>query len=360
MMLKIQHVLPFLLLTGCAVRQPFPATWRLAGRTLMPPGVAADLAQRTFTAPIPGRSRCPESDAITVQPRGSRLTVTVRRDALVKQPRGWLTTWTEQAESQGCIAPGQGAVLAARILESIALPSGADLRLLREDGMPNYVEIGAGNRLQVISPILRAGANPDAPLFEAGKVAAEGGGLTVELKSSPDLIGVETAWYDLRPKTGGSGFTIVASSAETSIRGKVETQPAPARNYFQFAPEMGFSRLFYKADQSEVLAAARTRAALPTDLETCDRPGGPVCLAIPRGVGVNPYLVVNVNGSPVAVGIGSDLRGLIRTMRQSVDKILPTLAITRLWAGKPVALEFDRSQPDVLSLVLTGNEQIRW
>jgi hypothetical protein len=152
----------------------------------------------------------------------------------------------------------------------------------------------------------------------------------------------------------------VASSAETSIKGKVESQPAPARNYFQFAPEMGFYRLFYKADQSEVLAAASARATLPADLETCDRPGGPVCLPIPRGVGVNPYLMVKVNGSPVAVGIGSDLRSLIRTLRQSPDKVLPTLAITRLWAGKPVVLEFDRSQPDVLSLVFTGNEQIRW
>src|ERR1035437_5849841 len=138
-MLKIQRVVPFLLLTGCAVRQPFPATWRLAGRTLMPPGVAADLAQRTFSAPSPGKSRCPENDAITLQPHRSRLVVTVRRDALVKQPRGWLTTWMEQAESQGCIAPGQGAVLAARIVESIALPSGADLRLLRagEGGREN-------------------------------------------------------------------------------------------------------------------------------------------------------------------------------------------------------------------------------
>ena len=360
-MLKIQRVVPFLLLTGCAVRQPFPATWRLAGRTLMPPGVAADLAQRTFSAPIPGRSRCPESDAITLQPRRGRLTVTVRRDALVTQPRGWLTTWMEQAESQGCIAPGLGAVLAARIVESIALPSGADLRLLRVDGMPNFVEIGAGNRLQVISPILRAGASPKALEYEAGKVSGEGNSLAVELKSSPPgLIGFETAWYDLRPKTGGRGFTIVASSAETSIRGKVESQPAPARNYFQSLAEMGFYRLFYKADQSEVLAAASARAALPTDLETCDRPGGPVCLAIPRGVGVNPYMLVSVNGSPVAVGIGSDLRGLIRTLRLSPDKVLPTLAITRLWAGKPVALEFDRSQADILSLVLTGNEQIRW
>jgi hypothetical protein len=357
-MRKIQHVLPFLLLTGCAVRQP--ATWRLSGRTLTPPGVTADASQRTFTAPIKGKSHCPETDAIRVETRGRRLRVTVHRDALLKQPRGWLTTWTEQAEAQGCIPAGQGVLLAKHIVESTALPSGADLRLLRVDGPPNFVEIGAGNRLQAVSPILRTGVSSDAPQFDIDKVSGGGNTLTVDLKSSPDLIGFETAWYDLRPKTAGVGFTIVPSSAETNIKGKVESRSAPARDYFQFAPEIGFYRLFYKADQSEVLAAAATRAALPTDPETCDRPGGPVCLAIPRGVGVNPYMLVLVNGSPVGVAIGSDLRSLIRTIRQSEDKVLPTLAITRLWSGKPVALEFDRSKPDILSLVLTGNEQIRW
>src|ERR1035441_5108423 len=319
-MLSIQHVLPLLLLTGCAVRQPFPATWRLAGRTLAPPGVTAGLAQRTFNVPIMGKPRCPASDAITLQPRPPLLRGTVYRDSLAAQPRGWLTTWTEQAESLGCIAAGQGAVSAARIVESVALPSGADLRLLRVDGMPNYVEIGAGNRLQVISPILRTGANPETPLFEAGKTTAEGGGLAVELKSSPDLIGFETAWYDLHPKTARRGFAIVASSAETSIGGKVESRPAPARNYFQFAPEMNFYRLFYKADQSEVLAAASERAGVPTELETCDRPGGPVCLPIPRGVAVNPYLMVYVNGRRLAVGIGWDLGALLRNLRLSPDE----------------------------------------
>jgi hypothetical protein len=140
----------------------------------------------------------------------------------------------------------------------------------------------------------------------------------------------------------------------------VEKQAAPARTLFHFAPDLGFYRLFYKADQSEVLAATSTRAALPADADACGRPGGPVCLAVPRGIGVNPYLLANVNGSPVAVGIGSNLDSLIRTMKLSADRILPTLAITRLWLGKPLALEFDRSRRDVLGLVLTGEEQIRW
>jgi hypothetical protein len=160
----------------------------------MPPGVATSLAQATFTAPIAGRSPCAKSDAIAVERRASRLRVTVHRDALLAQPRGWLTTWTEQAEAAGCIAPGRSAVLSARVLASIALPSGTDMRLVRVDGTPDFVEIGAGNRLQVISPILREGANPAAQEFEIGKVAAEGSGLTVDLKSSPaELIGVETA-----------------------------------------------------------------------------------------------------------------------------------------------------------------------
>ena len=145
---------------------------------------------------------------------------------------------------------------------------------MRLDGPPNFVEIGAGIRLQAVSPILRTGVSSDAPQFDIDKVSGGGNTLTVELKSSPDLIGFETAWYDLRPKAAGSGFTIVPASAEINIKGNVESRAAPARNYFQFAPEIGFYRLFYKADQSEVLAAAVTRAALPTDPETCYRPGG--------------------------------------------------------------------------------------
>ena len=93
----------------------------------------------------------------------------------------------------------------------------------------------------------------------------------------------------------------------------------------------------------------------------CDRPGGAVCLAIPRGTGVNPYLVVEVNGKGVAVSPGTDLRGLLtRTLRISIDRVLPTLTVTRTWNGKPATLQFDRASQDVLGLVLTGRESLRW
>ena len=218
-------------------------------------------------------------------------------------------------------APGQARALAVHIVESIALPSGADLRLLRVDGSPDYVEIGAGNGLQVVSPILRPGASPRGARYEIGKVSASPGGLVVDLASSPpDLIGFETAWYDLRSKTGGDGFTIVSSLTTATLNGVVENRGSPAKNYFQFAPEMGYFRLFYKADQTEILVAARTRATLPAGTEICDRPvpGGPSAWRS-QGRAVNAYLMVNVNGSNVAVGIGSNLRSLLRTMKMSED-----------------------------------------
>ena len=156
------------------------------------------------------------------------------------------------------------------------------------------------------------------------------------------------------------GVQIVAAWAETSVGGRVQRLPAPAKDLFAFAPEMGFYRLFFKADQSEVLAAAPKRAALPDDADVCNRPGGAVCVAIPRGVGVNPYLLVDVNGLPTTVSTGSDVRALLRNHRLTAEQVLPTLAITRIWNGKRAELEFDRTKQDVLNLILTGKESLRW
>jgi hypothetical protein len=328
---------------------------------LAPPGASAEAPLGQFRAHLGGRSQCAGTDAVAVERKGARLRVAVRRDALAARPRGWLTTWTEEAEAAGCVAPGGAAALAEQVLGSVALPTGVDMRLLRVDGAHDFVEVGAGNRLQASSPILREGATSGAQEFETGKITAAGGNnIAVELKSSPDLIGVETAWYELRPKADGRGHTIVAAEAETSIHGKVEKQPGPAKPLFQFGPEMGYYRLFYKADQSEVLVAAAARAALPADADACESARGVVCLAIPHGVGVNPYITVHVNGSKVAVGIGTNLGSLLRLMGRNAGEAPPGLRISRLWRNRMLPLEFDPAARDILGLVLTGNEQIRW
>src|SRR4051812_22687978 len=107
-------------LTACVVRQPAPPNWRFAGRTLMPPGVVApELAERVFTVRVAVHPDCMQSDALTIQRRRSTIRVTVHRDALLREPRGWLAEWIDRAVSQGCLPAVQGPLLAARILESL-------------------------------------------------------------------------------------------------------------------------------------------------------------------------------------------------------------------------------------------------
>jgi hypothetical protein len=361
-MRKIQHVVPFLLLlSGCAVRQTGPRTWRFAERTLIPPGVSSpDLPENKFTAPITVRRDCLASEPLTVRRRRSAITVTVRREALLRQARGWLTEFVDRAESAGCIPAGQGAMLAARILEAVPLPAGAAVRLLRGENRYNFVELFDGNRLQVISPLLREGVTTLAAPSGAMQVSGAGNRIDVTMQSSPDLIGVETAWYDIRPKGSGRGSAIVPVSVQTYVNGQVEDRAAPVKTYFQFPPEIGYYRLFYKADDSEVLALASTHAGLPADPDMCDRPGGPACFMVPRGVGVNPYMRIEVNGKPLTVPINATVRSVLQAAKEKPEAVLPTLAIVKPFAGRPVPVEFDRAKQDILNLVLMGDEQIRW
>ena len=54
------------------------------------------------------------------------------------------------------------------------------------------------------------------------------------------------------------------------------------------------------------------------------------------------------------------VRTVIQTAKARPDAVLPTLAITKQYAGKQAPVEFDRTKPDILGMVLTGNEEIRW
>src|ERR1039458_2376108 len=138
--------------SGCAVRQTYRLVNQGAGRVLIPPGISRpDVGQRTFTADIAtGRGSCAPAEAgIAIQPRHGRVRVTVTRDPLLKQPPGWLSTWTAHAELQGCIAAGEGLKLAARIVESLPLDPRAAWRLLHaDDRQTGYVDLGPETRLQ--------------------------------------------------------------------------------------------------------------------------------------------------------------------------------------------------------------------
>ena len=355
--------------TGCAVRQTYRLVKQNAGSVLIPPGISKpDVGQRTFTADIaPGRGSCtPAEGAVAIQSRHGRVRVTVTRDPLLKQPPGWLSAFAAQAESQGCIAAGEGLKLAARIVESLPLDPRAAWRLLHADDLQTgYVDLGPETRLQVVSPILREGPAPDSPILDASNVTGERNRLTLDLKSTPDLVGYETAWYAVQPKAGQIGFAIAPLSAEKHIQGKVEPAAAPATNYLKFGPQAAYYRLFYKADKGdvvEVVLAAPTRAELDRQTQAfnsgpalCAQVPSQACVVIPKRVALNPFLVIAVNGSETTVPMGSTLR-----VAAHLDRVPPELKVYKLYAGRAVPVEFDRSSPEILGLVLNGGEKISW
>ncbi len=367
-------VFALLACAGCAVHKP--VTYRLvnqdAGPVLIPPGVAApDVTPRTFRADIAvGRGPCPNtSPGIAMRVRKPHLRLTVTRDRLVQQPPGWLAAWTAELEEQGCIAPGDGMKLAEQIVESIPLDPGAAFHLLHRGEREGQVDIWPQTRLQVVSPIWHEGAAPDAAIIEPAETSGNGKSLTVTMKASANLIGYETAWYAVQPMANRIGFSIVPLSAERHIQGETERRPQPATNYFLFPADAAFYRLFYKADQTRFTAlvvAARTRAeldhrtrVLETDTASCQKLKGKLCVEIPKGVAINPFLAVAVNGSEVMVPWGATVGAAIREAGQpEPELVLRHLVVYKLYQSRPVEVEFDHASPAILNLILAGGEHI--
>jgi hypothetical protein len=342
-----------LLSAGCGAHRP--VTWRLSGQVLTPPGAGSGtfVAARTSAA-----VQCPRDSAIQWEQKKQRLKVTVDRSALEKRDKGWLADWTEQ-----CFDPAQRGLMVSHVLESVPLTTGAGFRLMHADDIrAGFIDLGPGNRLEVISPIVREGTPEDAPLVEEAGVSGTDGRIEVVLKASPNLVGHETSWYGFERKSDG-GARIAPISANASVRGIAMPLDKPAKDYFAFAAPVGYYRLFYKPEeQKAVIVGAASRDQLPRDLASCGNPGAAQCITMPNRVGINPYLEISVNGAVLAVPahMPPTLRTVIQSAKARSDVVLPTLSIQKPYAGKLVPVEFDRTKPDVLALVLSGDEQIRW
>src|ERR1017187_496826 len=365
-------------LAGCAAKKPL--TYRLApqGRVLVPPGVVQpDLAQAKLTVTVvQWRPACaPEGTAITVLPRKkNKVRLTISRDDLLKQPVGWLAEWTTRAEAQGCLAPHTGLNLAMRILESLPFDPSAAYRLLHADNIhKGYIDLGPQNELQVVSPVLKEGSASDAAVLETTSVTGSGNHLDVGVKSSPNLIGYETAWYAFRLKPDGSGSTITPLGAERTIGGRKEPAAGPATNWFRFPAQAGYYRMFYKTDPAdngitEIVVGAATPAdldrltqAMSADNATCEKPASTMCVVGPRQVAVNPFLHATVNGADMRLNLGSSVRLAILAGGGSPRPAdVPNLVVLKPYAGKLTPVEFSHASAAIFDVVLLGGESISW
>jgi hypothetical protein len=275
-----------------------------------------------------------------------------------------------RAETQGCVPLGSGQDLASLIVESTPLDPAVAFRLLHVGFMSGYVELGPENRLEVHSPVLREGAESEAPLVDTLRVAGEGYHIDVDASLASGVIGFETAWYGIERNRGRIGCHFVPLSADRNIQGAVEHMPGPATDYFQFPPQAAFFRLFHKSEDNDVIAfviAGSTREdldrrtkAVGNDPAECEETSG-MCLALPRRVGVNPSLVVGVNGRDVTVPVGARLSAAIQAAGiKNPNTVLQQLRVTRLFRGKPTPVRFERQSDEILNLQLTGGEEIFW
>jgi len=357
---------------GCAVRRP--ASYRLVARDgkafLIPPGVASpNVTRRTIAVHCAyPRGRCASAGGpAAIEERGKRLRVTVTRDALTKQPAGWLNAWTAELEAKGCLASGDGTKLAERIAETLPLELNAGFRLLHG----SEVDVGPHTRLEVVSPVFREGTAPGASALETAGVTGAGSELTVTVRASADLMGFGTAWYGVQPNRTHAGFSIVPLHAERNIQGKVEPLDGPVKNTFPFPADAAFYRLFYKADQTDFTAlavAARSRAELEertklleTGTASCKKLNGELCVAIPKGVAVNAYVAVTVNGKEVTVLWPATVRAAIQAAGEDDNlAVLSRLVIRKNYDGRLTRVEFDRSRQAILGMMLAGGENIAW
>jgi hypothetical protein len=359
---------------GCA-RKPVLNTYRLVARdrsrVLVPPGlVDPETPRRTVTADgVSARPCRPEDGPVHLERRRGKWRATIDRQALLQQRPGWLTAWGIRLETQGCLPVGEGERLAHAVAEAVPLDSSAAFRLLYAPFLSGYyVELDSAHRLEVRSPIFRAGS-PDEEMTIAA-VSGEGNRLAVDLKTPADSIGYEIDWYAMEAIAGRPGYRIVPLSADRTVAGVTERLPAPSTRHLNFPPQAAFFRLFYKTEANGILAvvvAGKTRndldqrtRLLSEDPNACLQQSG-LCMVLPRRVAVNPYVVISVNSRPVMVAPGATVASaIIASGTRDTASVLPRLSVTRLFRNRPTPVEFDRNTRDILGMMLIGGETIAW
>src|SRR5262245_21637856 len=82
-----------------------------------PPVSGPNVTQSVVQTDAPRHPTCPG----TVRAKGKHIRVMVTRAGLDNEPPGWLTSWAEDLEAQGCIRDGQALRLASQLAESMPL-----------------------------------------------------------------------------------------------------------------------------------------------------------------------------------------------------------------------------------------------
>jgi hypothetical protein len=302
----------------------------------------------------------------------------VTSEGLNNRAPGWLISWTEDLEAQGCIEDGEALQLARRIAQSLPLDINAAFRLLDpNDG--KTVQLNPGVRLQIMTPIVRDGVAPDAPIIE---VETPPGTSTCDVNAAPcalnlsasftdKLLGYEVTLYSVQSSSHSRGVAIAPASADQHINGSTRHASQPIHDYFESLKAARFYEAFYKAGQNEftaLLVGGLTKAdlerrtkLLETGTAACETLNNEMCVAVPKRAAVNPMVVVTLNGAETTLNWGASVNAAIRAAgERQPNAILPRLSIQKPYGDRLAPVEFDPASPAILNMILMGGESISW
>lgn len=369
-----------LLLIGCVSRQKPMTNWQFRDQVLVPPrpgaGVGITLRNaRSRTNGQPCEVTLPQIQLVwrrrTAQIRirpdvtGGPAAVTVVSASNEQSPGAplrdlaWWSSFRdtlERREGEGCVGPGDAVRLAGRIIENVEIPSWLAYQLrYGNSGSTGYLDLEPQFAMKWMTPLLKSGV--------------------LRYTGPKDIARYETMIYRLKPRSGG-GVKLELETVEHNVQGGFTYDRRPTAPPLVLPDSARFLRYFFRTwratnDRRIALLAVKRRSQLdPLTKRFEADPEGfcrsiPVseamCLAVPNESILVPEVEVRANGKPAWVPVGGTLGDALNRAKVKMGKeTLQNLTVLRPWSGQLLPIEFDRSRPDILRLVMIGGESIHW
>jgi hypothetical protein len=208
------------------------------------------------------------------------------------------------------------AILAATLLSCTRPPVTPPSSAPRISSSPYWVDLRAGWRVRVVTPILKTGGyvvkTSPAPADKSGQVRtklspARNGSAVVSLSAGPGFVGYEVSRYAVTRRRGG-GVRLTFLSATVHKKGKAASARQPIKPLFLLPKQDRWVRILHlirvsRADHDCAILAASRRNLLETltlrvrsDPSACK--SGPLtfCAWVPLGIAVIPQAKRRVNG----------------------------------------------------------------
>lgn len=366
--------------SGCAARQSSAYQLVAQGQKaiLIPPGsvsLSSKPRQITIRTPAGGVDCAFQESSVRVEKRGRLLHVATKRSTLPAGSPGWLARWADTLSDNGCLPRSQAGPFARRVMESFPLELSHTYTVaFGKSRNADFIDFHPGHHLKVVRPVFREGAEAgqSATVSADAPQPSGAGGLRIEARASPSLIGYEESWYSIQAMPNGL-LQITHDHTKFFQDGEATRRDVPRGAVFDVVPASPYIRMVYLTrvasshDHDVLFLVARSRRELETryraieeDPNECfalDSKGW--CRVGPRELALNLYVKVTLNGLEVPVAPGTLMgRFLSQTMVGREEVGLHDLHVLRPYANRLAKIEFDRSSPAILSLPLLGGERI--